>query len=94
MRFLNARSEEIVKLKKIVNNYQKAFATQQKTLKLKKRKRDLIIQFLNYEFNCYKAIEKSLKQKRAYVQNFIEFLNTFEISKKANLNDNASINTI
>ena len=49
---------------------------------------------MNYEFNCHKAIEKLLKQKRVHIQDFIEFLNTFEILKKANFNDNANINTI
>ena len=94
MKFFSTESEEVAKLKEIVNNYQRAFATQQKTLKSKKAKRAFIMQFLNHEFSCHRAIEQSLKQKRVHFRNFIKFLNILEISRTANLNDNANINTI
>ncbi|KAL8832502.1 MAG: hypothetical protein Q9191_000229 [Dirinaria sp. TL-2023a] len=94
MRFFNAQSEEVAKLKEIVSNYQKAFATQQEALELEKRERALVTQSLNHEFSCHKATERSLEQERAHVRDFIGFLNTLEIPRRADLNDNASIGTI
>ncbi len=94
MRFFNIQSEEIAKLKETVSNYQRAFASQQKALKSKKRERALVTQSLSHESSCHKAIERSLKQKRTYVRDFIEFLNTLEIPRRANSNDNTSIDTV
>ena len=94
MRLFNTQSEEVAKLKEIVSNYQRAFATQQEALESKKRERALVIQFLNHESSCHKAIERSLEQERAYIRDFIGFLDTLEVPRRANLNDNASIGTI
>jgi len=94
MRLFNTQSEEVAKLKEIVNNYQRAFATQQETLESKKRKCALVIQFLNHKFSYHKVIERSLKQERAHIWDFIGFLDTLEVSRRANLNENASIDTI
>lgn len=94
MRFFNIQIEEVAKLKETVSNYQRAFASQQETLKSKKRERALVMQSLSHESSCHKATERSLKQKRTYVRNFIEFLNTLEVPRRANSNDNTSIDTV
>ena len=94
MRFFNAQSEEAAKLKETVSNYQKAFATQQEALELEKRERALVTQSLNHESSCHKATERSLEQERAHVRDFIGFLDTLEIPRRADVNDNASIGTI
>lgn len=94
IRFFNAQSEEAAKLKETVSNYQKAFTTQQEALELEKRERALITQSLNHESSCHKATERSLEQERAHIRDFIGFLDTLEIPRRADLNDNASISTI
>ena len=77
-----------------MSNYQKAFATQQEALELEKGERALVTQSLNHESSCHKATERSLEQERAHVRDFIGFLDTLEIPRRADLNDNASIGTI
>ena len=90
----NIRSEEVTKLKETVNNHQRAFATQQEALESEKRERALILQSLNYETSCHRATERSLEQERAHFQDFIRFLDTLEIPRRVDLNNNASIGTI
>ena len=94
MRFFNTQNEEVAKLKETVSNYQRAFATQQEALESEKRERALVIQSLNHESSCHKATEGSLEQERAHFRDFIGFLDTLEIPRRADLNDNASIGTI
>lgn len=59
-----------------------------------KGKRALVIQSLNHESSYHKATERSLEQERAHIRDFIGFLNTFEVPRRADLSDNASIGTI
>ena len=94
MRFFNTQSEEVAKLKETVSNYQRAFATQQEALESEKRERALVIQSLNHESSCHKATERSLEQERAHFRDFIGFLDTLEVPRRADLNDNASIGTL
>ena len=94
MRLFNTQSEEVAKSKETVSNYQRAFATQQEALESEKRERALVIQSLNHESSCHKATERSLEQERAHIQDFIGFLDTLEVLRRADLNDNASISII
>ena len=94
MRFFNAQNEEVAKLKESVSNYQRAFATQQEALELEKRERALVIQRLNHESSCHKSTERSLEQERAHIWDFIGFLDSLEVPRRADLNDNVSIGTI
>ncbi len=77
-----------------MSNYQRAFATQQEALESEKRERALVTQSLNHESSCHKATERSLEQERAYIRDFIGFLDTLEVPRRADLNDNASIGPI
>jgi len=61
---------------------------------LEKRERALVTQSLNYESSCHKATERSLEQERAHFRDFIGFLDTLEVPRRADLNDNASIGTV
>ena len=94
MRLFNTQSKEVAKSKKTVSNYQRAFATLKEALESEKRERALVIQSLNHESSCHKAIKRSLEQERAHIRDFIGFLNTLEVPRRADLNDNASIGTI
>ena len=94
MRFFNTQNEEVAKLKETVSNYQRAFVTQQEALESEKRERALVIQSLNHESSCHKATERSLEQERGHFRDFISFLDTLEIPRRADIKDNASIGTI
>jgi len=91
MRLFNTQSEEVAKLKETVNNYQRAFATQQEALE---SERALVLQSLNHESSCHRATERSLEQEHAHIRDFIGFLDTLEVPRRADLNDIASIGTI
>lgn len=93
MRLFNTQSEEVAKLKETVRNYQRAFATQQEALESEKRERALVLQSLNHESSCHKATESSLEQERAHIRDFIGFLDTLQVPRRADLNDNVSIGT-
>ena len=94
MRFFNTQSKEVAKLKETVSNYQRALASQQEALESEKRERALVTQSLNHEASCHKTTERSLEQERAHFRDFIGFLDTLEVPRRADLNDNASIGTI
>jgi len=94
MRLFNTQSEEVAKLKETVSNYQRAFVTQQEALESEKRERALIIQSLNHESSCHKVTERSLEQECAQIRDFIRFLDTLKVPRRADLNENVSIGTI
>ena len=94
MRLFNTASKEVAKLKETVSNYQRAFATQQEALESEKRERALVTQSLNNKSSCHKATERLLEQERAHIRDFIGFLDTLEVPRRTDLNDNASIGTI
>ena len=77
-----------------MSNYQRAFATQQEALESEKRERTLVIQSLNHKSSCHKATKRSLEQECAHIWDFIGFLDTLEVPRRADLNNNASIGTI
>ena len=94
MRSFNTQSEEVAKLKETVGNYQRAFASQQEALESEKRERALVTQSLSHESRCHKVTERSLEQERIHFQDFIGFLDTLEVPRRADSNDNASIGTL
>jgi len=94
MRSFNTQSEEVAKLKETVSNYQRAFASQQEVLESEKRERALVTQSLSHESSCHKATERSLEQERTHFRDFIGFLDTLEVPRRADPNDNASIGTV
>ena len=94
MRLFNTTRKEVAKLKETVSNYQRAFATKQEALESEKKERALVTQSLNNESSCHKATKRSLEQERAHIRDFIGFLDTLEVPRRTDLNDNASIGTI
>ena len=94
MRLFNTQSKEVAKSKETVSNYQRAFTTLQEALESEKKERALVIQSLNHESSCHKATKRSLEQERAHIRDFNGFLDTLEVPRRVDLNDNASIGTI
>ena len=52
------------------------------------------MQALNYESGCYKATERSLKQERTNIRDFISFLDILEVPRRPDLYDNTNIGII
>ncbi|KAL9132047.1 MAG: hypothetical protein Q9217_000175 [Psora testacea] len=94
IRSFNTQSEEVTRLQETVSNYQRAFATQQESLEYKKREHALAAQSLAQEVKYHKATTRSLEQERAYIRDFITFLDTLDVSKRAEPSDNTSIGTL
>ncbi len=94
MRFLNTQGKEVTKWKETASNYQRAFASQEEALQSEKGKRAFVVQSLSYEADSYKATQRSLEQERAYIRDFIGFLDTLEVLRRSDPEDNASIGTL
>ena len=77
-----------------VSNYQRSLASQQKALESKEMERALAAQSLTYEFKCHEATERSLEQERALLLNIVRFLDTLDIPRRADLDDNTGIGTL
>ena len=94
IRTLNIQLKNLSKLRKTLINYQNICVDQQETLENKKRECALTAQSLHHEFKCYEVTERVLKHKCVYVQNLINFLNTLNLSRCVDSNNNADIDTL
>ena len=94
MRTLNIQLEDLPKLREAVTNYQNICAGQQETLENEKRERALAAQSLRHEFKCHEATERALEQERARVRDLVGFLNTLDLPRWVDPNDNAGIGTL
>ena len=93
-RKLSSQSSEIQLLKEAVSNYKDAFARQQEAFEATKNERALLSQTLSMEARNHEATERALEQERANIQDVIRFLDSIEVPRRANPDENASIGTI
>ena len=93
-RKLNSQLSKIQMLKETVDNYKDVFTRQQNAFEATKNERALLSQTLSMKARNHEATQRSLKQERVNIQNVIRFLDFIEISRRANLDENASIDTI
>ena len=94
MRTLNIQLEDLPKLREALTNYQNICAGQQETLENEKRERALAAQSLRHEFKCHEATERALEHERAHVRDLVGFLNTLDLPRCVDPNDNAGIGTL
>ena len=94
IRAFNVEHDEVIKLRDSVSNYQRSLTRQQEALGSKEKEHALAVQSLSYEFKCHGETERSLEKERGHVRNIISFLNTLDIPRRPDPDNNSGTGTL
>ncbi|KAL9122461.1 MAG: hypothetical protein Q9187_000990 [Circinaria calcarea] len=94
IRASNVEHDEVIKLRDSVSNYQRSLTRQQEALGSKEKEHTLAVQSLSYEFKCHGETERSLEKERGHVRNIISFLNTLDIPRRPDPDNNSGTGTL
>ncbi len=73
--------EELGRLREAVNFYQRALTKQQGATEYEKNQHARTAQSLTHESQCHQVTAQSLEHERTQIRDFIEFLDSLQLSK-------------